>query len=346
MVVSGGVRWLDGGMRSPLELHAFYHGLAAAQAASERPLVVWVRSSATHISLGAHQDAALELTLDAEGRAGGLPVVRRETGGGTVVVDPGQWVYAFIVPRHWHRGPPQALFSALLPVVAATYKRLGLAVERRRLNDLWHGQQKVAGTGMATIGRAHVLVGSFMPRFPAADFAAAVRCPSEAFRGFLEQGLRSAVAGWADLAPEPHPASLRRAFRTALVRHWAGRLVPDRPSEAEEAAIDEARTDLTDPDWLWEPQGRRAVAGGVKLKGDAFLTEGRPNGFGRVTVWTEAGRIRGLDAPGLTREALRAVEGRPAEAGALAAILGTEWAEAVAAVAVTVDQDAQEGEDP
>ena len=266
-------------------------------------------------------------------------MVRRETGGGSVLVDPDQWVYAFVVPRRTFPGRPTDLYARLLPAVAAAFARFGLRVERFGPNDLWCGGRKIGGTGMATLGESLVLVGSFLLRFDAARFAAALNCPSEAYRRFLAAGLAEAVAPWSAFAPEPRVNLLRHALRVGAARELGWVVAPDRPGGRERAAITEARAELLDPDWRWEPQGRRAVAGGLKLKGDSFLTEGRVPGVGRVTVQTEAGRIRRLAVEGVASDRSEACIGRPADAEGLAGCLGPEAAAAVAAVAVCSEEE-------
>jgi len=307
-------------------------------AADDDPVLLWARPAEAHVCLGPHQDAQAELALDGNGRAAGLPVLRRETGGGTVYVDGDQWVFAFIVPRRQFPGRPAELFQRLLPAVAAAYRRCGLPVVPRGTNDLWCGERKIGGTGMATIGPALVLTGSFLLRFPAARFAAAVNCPSPVFRTFLREALAETVAAWMDWAPPPRPGRLKRALRTAIAQELGWVVAPDGPAAGERAAVVEAEGELRDPDWLWEPLGRRAVSEGIKLKGDAFLTERTLPGLGRVTVQTAGGRIRRLALDGVPEAALQRCIGHvPREdvlAAALAVPRGREWARAVASVAV------------
>lgn len=329
-------RWLDAGSLAPFDLHAFYHGVAYAVSPDDDPVLIWGRADRAHISLGPHQDAGAELALDGAGRAAGMEVVRRETGGGSVLVDPDQRVFAFVVPRRAFRGRPTDLYARLLPAVQAAFARFGLIVARFGPNDLWCGGRKVGGTGMATLGEALVLVGSFLLRFDAGRFAAAVNCPSAVFRRFLGEGLAEAVAPWSALGPLPRDNALRHALRTGVARELGWVVTPDRPTAGEREAVAAARADLLDPEWRWEPLGRRAVTGGVKLKADAFLTEDRVPGVGRVTVQTEAGRVRRLAIEG--RE-IAACAGEAPGSARMAGRLGPEAGAAVAAVAVCSEQE-------
>ncbi len=298
--------------------------------------MVWVRPATAHISLGPHQDPGLELALDEEGRAGGLEVVRRETGGGSVYVDPDQWVYAIIVPRDRWRDRPTGIYARLLPAVEAAYAELGLTVARWGANDLRLGARKIGGTGMATLGSALVLVGSFPRRFPVDRFAAAVRCPSEVYRELLEAALAEAMTSLAEAGLAPAGNRLARAFRKGLVRTLGWVLRSDEPDPAERDAVRVARAELLDPEWRWESVGRRAVTEGIKLKGDAFLTERVVPGLGRVTVQTDSGRIRRLAVEGVAPERTAACRGAAVEGSALAGCLGGADARALAGAVVEV----------
>jgi lipoate-protein ligase A len=333
------LRWLEAGRLAPFDLHAFYHGIGYALAPEDDPILIWGRADRPHISLGPHQDAGAELALDARGRAAGMEVVRRETGGGSVLVDPDQWVYAFVVPRQAFPGRPTDLYARLLPAVERAFAGLGLNVTRAGANDLWCAGRKIGGTGMATLGNALVLVGSFLLRFDGGRFAAALNCPSTAFRRFLTEALGEAVVPWSALAPVPRPAALKAALQGAVARELGWVVCPDTPSAAERAAIAEAHAELLDPDWRWEPQGRRAIAGGIKLKADAFLTEGLLPTGGRVTVQTEGGRLRRLAVDGAAPRDLAACIGLVPDSPRLAEVLGAEAAAAVAGSAVCSEQE-------
>ena len=104
-------RWIRLGLVEPLELHASYAGLAAAQGADAAPILLWGRAR-THLCLGQSQGLA-ELEPNCT-----IPGVRRPLGGGLVWVDENQYVFVLIAPRRDAPGRPARWFSwALAPVV-------------------------------------------------------------------------------------------------------------------------------------------------------------------------------------------------------------------------------------
>jgi|AP12_2_1047962.scaffolds.fasta_scaffold14141_2 lipoate-protein ligase A len=251
-------RWLDLGHTDPWTFHSTYAGVAATRSDDLLPTVVWGRV-APHVCLGQGQGMCeLANWLD-------VPVVRRPLGGGTVWVDEMQLSYAIVAPlesaplRHvdWYEW-------ALGPAIA-TFRCLGLAVERQA-EDLWIAGRKIAGSGAATIGRSAVVASSFLLHFPRARFTHAVAATSRGFRTRLFEALGLAMTDWSEHAPVPEGASVRAAFAEAAAGTLGWNLTPGDVSVVEAAEIHSWRAELSEP---IEP-GIRRVPGGVKL--NAMLT--------------------------------------------------------------------------
>jgi len=253
-------RWFDLGCPDPLTFHATYAGIAAARSEDAPPAVVWGRVGA-HVCLGQSQGMCeLADSLD-------TPVVRRPLGGGAVWVDELQLSYALIAPlesaprRHadWYEW-------ALRPAIS-TYRAFGLSVERR-VEDLWLGGRKIAGSGAATIGRSAVIASSFLLRFPRARFARVIAAGSKAFQMRLFDALGAAMTDWEEHAAPPDEHRLQTAFRQALGERLGWSLEAGTLDAAEAAEIDEWRAELCEP----IETGVRRVPGGVKLHAALTLT--------------------------------------------------------------------------
>ncbi|HXZ53224.1 MAG TPA: hypothetical protein VEH51_14610 [Burkholderiales bacterium] len=232
-------RWMRLGLVEPLELHATYAGLAAAQAADASPIVVWAQAK-THLCLGQSQGLA-----EVDPRAG-LPIVRRPLGGGLVWVDEFQYVFVVIAPRRLAPGRPARWFAwALAPAVAA-YRHFGLPAYLSD-QDLWLHGRKIAGSGAASIGECAVVASSFLLRFPAERFAESVASPSPDFRAWLRQGLALAMTEWAEHGALPSERELEEVFRARVAAQHGWCFENSWPGEAEQAAIAEAREELSEP---------------------------------------------------------------------------------------------------
>ncbi len=251
-------RWMRFGLVEPLDLHATYAGLAAAQGADAGPIVVWAQAK-THLCLGQSQGLA-----EVDQRAG-LPVVRRPLGGGLVWVDESQYVFVVIAPRRLAPGRPARWFSWALAPAVATYRQFGLPAYLNE-QDLWLHGRKIAGSGAASIGECAVVASSFLLRFPAERFADSVASPSPDFRAWLRQGLALAMTEWADHGALPAERELEEVFRARVAAQHGWCFENSWPVEAELAAIAEAREELAEP----IEQGR--VGAQVKLNARRALS--------------------------------------------------------------------------
>jgi len=257
-------RWIRLGVVEPLELHASYAGLAAAQAADGAPIVLWARAKA-RLCLGQSQE------LGEIERARPVPVVRGPLGGGLVWVDEGQYVFGLIAPRRDAPGRPARWFSWALAPVIATYRQFGLQAYLNG-NDIWLQGRKIAGAGAASIGECAVVASSFLLRFPLERFADSVATPSPEFRAWLREGLALAMTEWAAHGALPAERVLEDTFRGRLEAQYGWRFEHAWPSEAELAAIGEAQAELSEP---IDDDLPRSVPGGVRPNATSTRVEQR-----------------------------------------------------------------------
>jgi len=273
-------RWIRLGLVEPLELHASYAGLAAAQPADGAPILLWARAK-THLCLGQSQGLA-ELEPNC-----GIPVVRRPLGGGLVWVDENQYVFVLIAPRRDAPGRPARWFPWALAPVVATYRQFGLPAYLNG-NDVWLNGRKIAGSGAASIGECAVVASSFLLRFPLEAFADHVASPSPGFRAWLREGLSLAMTEWAEHGELPAERALEEAFRARLEAQYGWHFEHAWPNETEAAAIGEARAELVEP---IEADLPRSVRDGIRLNAESTLVERRSGGQ-TERVLTLGGEVR------------------------------------------------------
>ncbi|MDE2089430.1 MAG: biotin--protein ligase, partial [Gammaproteobacteria bacterium] len=237
-------RWIDLGQVSPVDLYAACQGLAQAQEARDfTPVVLWGRCDRPHVSLGASQWAEAELDLEAC-RSLGVEVVQRCLGGGTVLVDPDQWCFFFVLPRVGTPASRDRLFETCLAPAVAAFRELGLAVQRVGRGDLWLDGRKILGSGAATLGQADVLGASFLLRFQAGLFARLVRSPSAEFRIWLEEALAHGMTDWARHGRLPGEAELRAGFQRHISACLDWVFQEDQLAARERDMIAQARVEL------------------------------------------------------------------------------------------------------
>lgn len=319
-------RWLDLGLVSPAELHGTYIGLAEAQARDASPILLWGRAT-PHICLGQHQSGNVELVpLPA------VPVLQRPLGGGMVWIDEHQYCFILIVPLGHVTARPSEWFDWILAPAQQTYQRFGLDVGRVD-RDLWLSGRKMAGSGAATIGNCGVIASSFLMRFPSAQFADCVACPSQGFREWLDQALDGAIIDWATAGSAPREAELAQMFRASLESVCGWRLESSELLVVERQAVQRAMVDLEAQEV--EFKSRRLVPNGIKLNADTFLTE-RHRGGQWVRLLTKGGKfMRVAVSEAWPEQVLKALQEcaptRTAVEGCLAGILVPDlaqyWAE-------------------
>jgi lipoate---protein ligase len=294
------IRVIDFGCVSPIASQAIYHGLADALGADDAPVVTLCSPTDPYICVGALQDVRLEVD-EAYCRSRGLPVLRREIGGGAVYLDRNQLFYHFIFPRHRAPAASLDLFPWFIEPVLRTYRGLGIAAQYRPINDIHVDGRKIGGAAAAWIGEATVLGGSFLFDFDAATMARCLKVPSEKFRDKLAMTLADYITSMAKLLPAvPSRALVKRRYLDAVAEWLGEELGESDPTPAERAAIAARETTMADPAFVYQ-FGRGSIASGVKVAAGTHLTESAwkaPGGLIRVVLLERDGTVADLDISG------------------------------------------------
>lgn len=351
------VRLLDLGTVAPARSQACYH--AAAYVLDERApdTVILVSPSDPYVCIGFHQEVDREVDR-AYCREHGLPVLRREVGGGAVYLDRDQvfvqWVFH---PTSLPTGV-EARFRLYVEPLVRAYRALGVEALYRPVNDIHVRGRKIGGTGAARIGRAEVVVGSLMFDFDREAMARVLKLSSEKMRDKVFQGLRDYMTTLRDeLGRTPDRGEVVEIYRRELAAVLGAELVPGEWTAAEEASARQLDRALGAEEWLAERGATRPA--GVKIHEDVHVRESAhkaPGGLIRVTVRLKGGLIDDVTISGdftvYPREAVAAVEqalrGTLAERGAVLAVVEVlyralsvqspgltpvDWAEAVSLAA-------------
>lgn len=140
---------------------------------------VW-RCARTAVVLGVSRDLAVEVNDD-ECRLRAVAVLRRASGGGTVLLGPGTVQYAFVVPHPFASSPPSldAIKRAGNDAVRRALARAGLdaALECDPSGDLRTGDRKVGGLAMRRHRDATLLHGTLLVQTDLAAVDALLRHP-------------------------------------------------------------------------------------------------------------------------------------------------------------------------
>jgi lipoate-protein ligase A len=147
------------------------------------------------LSIGYFQDAKQEVDLE-YCKKQGLPIIRREVGGGTVYLDRNQIFYHLV----WNRDNPHfprriaEIYQYLSGPPVETYGEFGIKTEFREINDIVTAEgRKIAGLGGADIADSMVFVGSVILDFDYDKMVHAIKAPDEKFRDKVSKTMKENV---------------------------------------------------------------------------------------------------------------------------------------------------------
>jgi len=324
------IRLLDLGAVTPLRSQTVYHAVAYAMTEDTPDTIILVRPTKPYVCIGYHQELAKEVDL-AYCRAHGLPVYRREVGGGAVYLDD-QQVFVQWVFREGRL--PQKLedrFGLYIRPLVETYQALGIDAYLRPMNDIHVAGKKIGGTGAAQLGTADVVVGSLMLDFDKATMARVLKVSSEKMRDKIFESLEQYMTTAREqLGRVPDRQAVTDLYVSRCAEALGAEVLAGEWSPAEDATAREIDARFVSEEWLHQKGGLRQI--GVKIHEDVRVVEGAfkaPGGLIRVTVRLRENRIDDLSLSGdftlLPAFALgaleQAVRGASATGSALAARL-------------------------
>ena len=287
------------GTRPWQDSQSIYHALAHLG----REAICLVEPATSYVCLGFHQDAAKELDLEFIDREG-IPVFRREVGGGAVYLDRGQLFYQFILRKDDPRIPSdkEQLFEFLLQPVIETYREFGVPAEYKPVNDILSRGRKISGNGAAEINERIVVVGNFILDFNFEKMARVLRVPDEKFRDkvfkTLQENLTTIPRETGKIAPSIAELS------TQFMERCEPRLGPflRREIDGELRAKAEAlAAAYSARDWVTENDRREKDGREVKIAEAVYVVERvvkLPGGLVRASAVSEKGRLRDVHLSG------------------------------------------------
>ena len=247
----------------------------------------------TYVSVG-YFDKTQEIIDLNKCRKMKIPVIRREVGGGAVLLHPYQVFYQLILRKDKVPFKVVDAYKHFSRAVINTYKRLGVEVEYRPINDIVvkKNKKKISGQGAADIEDMFVFVGGILLRFNTELMAELFKVPEEKFRDKLYKSLEENIS-WVERETGRVPAY--EEVEEILVEEFS-KLIPFEgeegiPPEAYELA-DKLREEFTSEEVLLEDTGRRHRA--IKLREGVYLRTSihkARGGLLRAEIWTDGERI-------------------------------------------------------
>lgn len=250
-----------------IESQSIYHALALL---GLEGLVICYPTT-PYICLGLHDDLDYEID-QSYCREHGIPLLRRETGGGVVYLDDRQLFFQLVLrrdnpllPLRRHR-----FYEKFLQPAISVYRNLGIAAELRAPADITAGGKKYSGNGSGEIGRCAAYVGNILLDFDFVTMSRALKVPDETYRRHLYRIMRANIITLADCLEYPVEYSTLAAN---LIAGFEGQLGDLSPRDPDAELLETARRvgeRLTSREWLNLP-GRRPAGRKVKIAEGLYL---------------------------------------------------------------------------
>ena len=286
------IRLLDLGTVSALRSQTVYHAVAHAMTEDTPDTIILVSPAEPYVCIGYHQELEKEVDLD-YCRAHGLPVYRREVGGGAVYLDDGQLFAQWIFQQGHMPTAIEDRYTAYIQPLVDTYQALGINAYRRPINDVHVDGKKIGGTGAAQMGQAEVAVGSLMFTFDKASMARVLKVASEKMRDKVFESLEQYMTTMQEqVSPLPDRQRVKELYVQKCAAALEAEIVAGIWTPAEEAMAAALDKQFVSDDWLCQKSGLRQT--GVKISQDVQVVEKAlkaPGGLIRVTARLRDGHV-------------------------------------------------------
>jgi lipoate-protein ligase A len=256
---------------SPLRSQTVYHAVGYAMRQDTPNTIIMVSPNAPYVCIGYHQDMQKEVDLD-YCAAHGLPVYRREVGGGAVYLDHGQLFTQWIFHKEDLPASLEERFKFYIDPLVATYQELGVNANHRPINDVHVNGKKIGGTGAAQMGIAEILVGSLMYTFDKKTMSQVLKVPSEKMRDKIFESLEAYMTTMTEqLGFTPNRVMVKDLYIKKVAEALNAEIYEGEWTGEEEAMAQEIDARFLSDEWLY--QKGRLHQPGVKIHEDVHIVE-------------------------------------------------------------------------
>ena len=283
------------------ETQLIYHSLALMG----REALCLVSPATPYVCIGFHQDLAQEVDLDFC-RENGIPVFRREVGGGAVYLDGNQLFFHLIIKRDHPVAPKRidTFYKKFLQPVINVHHRIGIYAEYKPVNDLIVQNRKISGTGAGEIGDCIVFVGNLILDFDYETMAQVLKIPDEKFRDKVRKTIEDNLSTIRrELGVKQADQWDEGTLNLMMAEEFQKLLGPMTPAEKDDQLTNQMealKLSMMRDDWLYR-RGKRVDGRIVKVRSGLEVAQRvhkAAGGLIRAEYTVENGRFRDMAISG------------------------------------------------
>ena len=278
-----------------VETQLIYHSLAMMG----REALSLVSPASPYVCIGFHQDLEQEVDLEFC-RENGIPVFRREVGGGAVFLDGNQLFFHLILNRHNPIAPKRmdAFYQKFLEPVIDVHHRIGIPAAYKPVNDLIVQNRKISGTGAGEISDSILFVGNLILDFDYETMARVLKIPNDKFRDKVKKTIEENLTTIRrELGKRKFAQLDEKTLNSMLAEEFeklVGPLTPTRIDGQLSEKMNAMHASMMQDDWLYR-RGKRVDGRIVKVRSGLEVVQRMHKASGgliRTEFFIEDGRFR------------------------------------------------------
>lgn len=273
------------------ESQCFYHALAHL---GREGLIVCYPAS-PYVCLGLHDDLDQEIDRKyCEDQ--GIPIFRRETGGGVVYLDNRQVFFQLVLNRDNHRLPLRRhkYYDKFLEPAISLYRHFGVPAELKAPADIAAAGKKCSGNACGDIGSCVAYVGNILLDFDYAVMSNILKVPYRQFREHLYNAMQSNMTTLYDWIDFPvNYGTLAEGLIDGYKRQWE-ELTPRVPDQELTNKARDLFIKFSSEEWLHMP-GRRYYDRKIKIAEGVMLLERKLGPGNSAVVLVRDGMVEAVE---------------------------------------------------
>jgi lipoate-protein ligase A len=249
------------------ETQLIYHAMAYLG----REALALVSPATPYVCTGYHQDVDQEVDVPFC-REHGIPIFRREVGGGAVYLDGDQLFFQLVLEKDNPAIPfgKERFYRKFLEPVIGVYRHIGINATYKPINDIIAGNCKISGTGAAEIGDCVVFVGNLILDFDYRMMSRVLKVPDEKFRDKVYKTIRENLSTIRRELGEEGAEKWDEEALNGLMADAFGKLLgPMKSAEMDPALLekmDVLRKKMVNEEWLFQESGKLSPGRDIKIR--------------------------------------------------------------------------------